>query len=58
LPVSVCLSVSVCLCFFLLPQGPEKRAEYGIKDSLVRFSCGVEDVEDLWDDLAQALEKI
>jgi cystathionine beta-lyase/cystathionine gamma-synthase len=43
---------------FLLLQGPEKRAEYGIKDSLVRFSCGVEDVEDLWDDLAQALEKI
>lgn len=42
----------------LYPQGPEKRAEYGIKDSLVRYSCGVEDVEDLWDDLAQALEKI
>lgn len=39
-------------------QGPEKRAEIGIKDNLVRFSCGVEDVEDLWDDLEQALEKI
>lgn len=39
-------------------QGPEKRAEIGIKDSLVRFSCGVEAMEDLWDDLEQALEKI
>jgi cystathionine beta-lyase/cystathionine gamma-synthase len=39
-------------------QGPEKRAEIGIKDSLVRFSCGVEDVEDIWDDLEQALDKI
>ncbi len=38
-------------------QGPEKRKEYNIKDNLVRFSCGVEDVEDIWNDLAQALEK-
>ena len=34
-------------------QGPEKRKEYNIKDNLVRFSCGVEDVEDIWNDLAQ-----
>lgn len=38
-------------------QGPEKRAEYNIKDNLVRFSCGVEDVEDIWQDLDQALKK-
>lgn len=38
-------------------QGPEKRAEYNIKDNLVRFSVGVEDVEDIWNDLQQALEK-
>lgn len=39
-------------------QGPEKRAEIGIKDNLVRFSCGVEDVEDIWADLEQALAQI
>jgi cystathionine gamma-synthase len=39
-------------------QGPEKRAEYGIKDNLVRYSCGVECVEDLWADLEQALASI
>lgn len=39
-------------------QGPEKRAEYGIKDNLVRFSCGVENVEDIWADLDQALAQV
>lgn len=39
-------------------QGPEKRAEVGIKDNLVRFSCGVECVEDLWADLQQALAQV
>jgi cystathionine gamma-synthase len=38
-------------------QGPEGRAAVGIKDSLIRYSVGVEDVEDLWADLAQALER-
>jgi len=36
----------------------EKRIELGISDSLIRISCGVEDVEDLLGDLKQALEKI
>lgn len=39
-------------------QGPEKRAEYGIKDNLIRYSCGLEGVEDLWRDLVQALEAV
>ena len=39
-------------------QGPEKRAEYGICDNLVRYSCGIEDVEDLWADLKQALDAL
>ena len=39
-------------------QGPEKRAELGIKDNLVRFSCGIEDPEDIWADMAQALDRI
>ena len=33
----------------------EQRAMLGINDSLIRISCGVEDPEDLIDDLAQAL---
>ena len=39
-------------------QGPEKRAEYGIKDNLVRMACGVEAYEDIWADIKQALDKI
>ncbi len=39
-------------------QGPDKRAEYGIKDNLVRFSCGVESQEDIWRDLEQALAAV
>jgi cystathionine beta-lyase/cystathionine gamma-synthase len=34
---------------------PERRAELGISDGLVRLSVGLEHVEDLWRDLEQAL---
>ena len=34
---------------------PEDRAEMGIPDGFIRLSIGVEDVEDLITDLAQAL---
>jgi cystathionine gamma-lyase len=37
---------------------PETRAALGITDSLVRLSVGVEDLEDLRDDLKTALEAI
>ncbi|MBC7938243.1 MAG: PLP-dependent transferase, partial [Chitinophagaceae bacterium] len=37
---------------------PETRAKLGIGDALVRLSVGVEDVDDLRDDLAQALAAI
>ncbi|MEV7748824.1 PLP-dependent transferase [Streptomyces griseorubiginosus] len=37
---------------------PETRAKLGIGDGLVRLSVGVEDVEDLREDLAQALAKM
>jgi cystathionine gamma-lyase len=37
---------------------PETRAKLGIGDALVRLSVGVEDVQDLRDDLAQALAAI
>ncbi len=36
---------------------PERRAEIGIADGLVRLSVGIEDAEDLEADLARALEK-
>jgi cystathionine gamma-lyase/cystathionine beta-lyase/cystathionine gamma-lyase/homocysteine desulfhydrase len=36
----------------------ERRARIGITPGLVRISAGVEDVEDLLEDLAQALEKV
>ena len=34
---------------------PEERAELGISDSMVRLSVGLEDVEDIKEDIAQAL---
>jgi cystathionine beta-lyase/cystathionine gamma-synthase len=35
--------------------GPEGRAKAGIPEGLVRLSVGIEDLEDLWSDLEQAL---
>lgn len=35
----------------------EKRLQAGIKDSLIRLSCGIEDADDLIDDLKQAFAK-
>jgi cystathionine beta-lyase/cystathionine gamma-synthase len=37
---------------------PDRRAALGITDGLVRISVGIEDIEDLKEDLAQALERI
>jgi cystathionine beta-lyase/cystathionine gamma-synthase len=37
---------------------PERRAAIGITDGLVRISAGIEDIEDLEADLAQALENV
>lgn len=36
----------------------EQRLLVGLTDSLIRLSCGVEDVEDLIEDLRQALDKL
>lgn len=36
----------------------EKRSEIGISDGLIRFSVGIEDVQDLIKDIEQALEKV
>ncbi|MBT8254322.1 MAG: PLP-dependent transferase, partial [Bacteroidia bacterium] len=36
----------------------EKRLQSGIRDSLVRLSCGIEDVQDLIYDVSQALNTV
>jgi len=36
----------------------EERLQVGIKDSLIRYAVGIEDAEDLIDDLRQALERV
>lgn len=38
-------------------QTPENRAKFGIYDNMIRIACGVEDSEDLIDDLRQALDQ-
>ncbi len=35
---------------------PEERRDYGIPDNMIRLSCGIENAEDLIDDLRQALD--
>ncbi len=35
--------------------GPEARAEVGISEGLIRLSVGLEDIEELWQDLDQAI---
>ena len=37
-------------------QTPEDRQKFGIPDNMIRMSCGIEDTQDLIDDLQQALE--
>lgn len=37
---------------------PDRRVRIGIPDDMVRLSVGIEDVEDLRDDLAQALDRL
>jgi cystathionine gamma-lyase/homocysteine desulfhydrase len=36
----------------------DHRRELGITDGLVRISAGIEDIADLQEDLAQALDKV
>lgn len=38
--------------------GPERRAEMGVKDSLIRLSIGIEDAEDLLEDFRAAFENV
>jgi cystathionine beta-lyase/cystathionine gamma-synthase len=36
----------------------ERREQIGITDDLVRISVGIEDIDDLEDDLSQALDRV
>ena len=36
----------------------EKREKFGISDGLLRFSVGIEDYDDLENDLTQSFQKI
>ncbi|MBU6449943.1 MAG: PLP-dependent transferase, partial [Rhodospirillales bacterium] len=38
--------------------GPEERGRLGITDGTIRLSVGLEDVQDLLEDLTQALAKV
>lgn len=40
------------------PYTPEERAEAGISEGLIRISVGLEDAQDIIDDLAQSFDKL
>ena len=42
------------MSYYELPA--EERADYGIKDNMIRMAIGIEDTDDLIHDLTQALE--
>ena len=37
---------------------PERRLQIGITDDMIRLSVGIEDVDDLREDLEQALDRV
>ncbi len=37
-------------------QTPENRKKFGISDNMIRMACGIENADDLIEDLRQALE--
>jgi cystathionine beta-lyase/cystathionine gamma-synthase len=37
---------------------PQERQALGIRDNMVRLSAGIEEAEDIWSDLKQALDGI
>ena len=39
-------------------QTPENRQKFGIPDNMIRMACGIENTQDLIDDLQQALEHV
>jgi len=54
--VETLVELPACMSFWSYTQ--EERLRLGIKDNLVRFSCGIEDTEDIIKDVLNALEQI
>jgi len=54
--VETLAELPACMSFWSYTQA--ERLNLGIKDNLVRFSCGVEDTQDIITDVLQALEQI
>jgi len=54
--VETLAELPACMSFWSFTQ--EERLCLGIKDNLVRFSCGIEDAQDVITDVLQALEQI
>ena len=50
------IEMPVLMSYWDVPR--EERLQYGITDSLVRYSCGIEDAGDLIADLEQALAAV
>lgn len=48
-------SACLALCYINACMSKEERKKQGISDNLIRLSCGIEDIEDLIDDLEKAL---
>ncbi|MBC7664356.1 MAG: cystathionine gamma-synthase family protein [Caulobacter sp.] len=51
------LAIPVAQTIFF-EMGPERRAEMGISEGLIRLSVGIEDIADLIDDFSRALEAV
>ena len=56
IPWTSLIEMPVTMSFWDVPR--EERMKIGITDSLIRFSVGVEDPEDILADLEQALGAI
>ena len=55
-PTIVAGSLLLLVMVGMAVLAPERRAEIGLTDSLIRISVGIEDPEDLIADLKQALD--
>jgi len=55
-----CTETLVCLPVLttMLYMPPERRTSFGVKSNTVRLSAGIENTQNLLDDLKQALEKV
>ncbi|MCP4903397.1 MAG: cystathionine gamma-synthase, partial [bacterium] len=50
------IELPITMSYWDIPA--DERLAMGITDSLVRLACGVEDSDDLIDDLSQALDRV